>query len=318
MAAKKRRAKSKSQKGATQGPIGNTTGVYIPVPNPNTSGGVTKIPIEATTPEEKNFLEKKQEQLQGKIDDWVAAQGYGEVAKVSGALATALNQVLFPTALWELVPVGKVFKLVKKGKQATEAVLEARKVKKAEKAAEEVKAAEKSKDVKKAGDKDGGRVDPKKQKPHKDCGKVSTYNKAPKKLGELNADHVPSGAALKKAAEDKLQKLGILDKLSEKQLESVLNRVYNHAKTITVPEDVHIEGRSWGSKNKPLVDGDSKDLKGAFKKDTDAIQKSMDTKDHGCSEKYREAVKELEKFDFDKHIDDTITGHKTVAKLLGK
>ncbi|UXH80643.1 hypothetical protein [Roseateles amylovorans] len=63
-------------------------------------------------------------------------------------------------------------------------------------------------------------------------------------LGELNADHVPSGAALKKAAEDYLKKIDVWSELNDKQRESVLNRVYNNAKTITVPEDVHKEGRT--------------------------------------------------------------------------
>jgi hypothetical protein len=79
---------------------------------------VTKIPIEADTQEEKTFLEKKQEQLQGKIDDWVAAQGNSKAVMAGGALATALNQVLFPTAIWELVPVGKVFKTGQEGETA--------------------------------------------------------------------------------------------------------------------------------------------------------------------------------------------------------
>ncbi|WP_416762575.1 hypothetical protein ACNI65_09365 [Roseateles sp. So40a] len=166
---------------------------------------------------------------------------------------------------------------------------------------------------------DGAKVNPKTQKPHPDCGKVSYYRAAPKKLGELNADHVPSGAALKAAAEQYLKESGLLRKLSSKQLESVLNRVYNNAKTITVPEDVHKEGRTWGPKNNAgQVSGDSKDLKGAFRKDAAAIQKSMDTKDHGCSEKYAEAVKELEKFDFDQYVKDAVSSHRAVKPLLKK
>jgi hypothetical protein len=164
---------------------------------------------------------------------------------------------------------------------------------------------------------DGTKVNPKTQKPHPDCGKVSYYRAAPKKLGELNADHVPSGAALKAAAEKYMKQLGVFDDLTPKQLESVLNRVYNNAKTITVPEDVHKEGRTWGSKNNSTqVASDSKDLKSAFRKDADAIQKSMDTKDHGCSEKYAEAVKELEKFDFDQYVKDMVKGHRSIKPLL--
>lgn len=164
---------------------------------------------------------------------------------------------------------------------------------------------------------DGAKVKPKTQKPHPDCGKVSYYRVAPKKLGELDAGHVPSGAALKAAAEKYLQQLGVLDDLTPKQLESVLNRVHNNAKTITVPVDVHKEGRTWGPKNTSgQIATDSKDLKSAFRKDAQAIQKSMDTKDHGCSEKYAEAVKELENFDFDQYVKNMVNSHRSVKTLL--
>ena len=162
--------------------------------------------------------------------------------------------------------------------------------------------------------KDGFKV--KKQKPHKDCGKVSKYSKAPKKLGELNADHIPSGGALKAAAEQKLKDMGVWENLKPKQIESILNKVYNNAPTITIPEDVHKEGRTWGSKNKPLIEPDSKGLKKAFEKDAKEIQKSMDSKDHGCSDEYAKAVKELRKFDYDKYIDDAIKSHKAIKSKL--
>ena len=189
------------------------------------------------------------------------------------------------------------------------------------------KAAQKSlDDAAKAARKKGGKGPPntagkhkakRVQKPHKDCGKVSKYKNAPKKIGERNADHVPSGAALKKAAEDQLDKLGLLDTLPEKQITSILNSVYNNATTITIPEDVHKKGRTWGTKNKPHIQGDSKDLKGAFEKDTAAIQKEMDQVDHGCSEKYAEAVEQMRKIDFDQYVKDAVKDHKLVRKGLG-
>lgn len=315
MATKKRKAQSKPAKGADQGPIGNTTGVYIPVPKPNTSGGATKIPIEAATPEEQSFLEKQQQALQGKIDDWVAAQGDSKLAMAGGALATALNQVLFPTAVWELVPVGKVFKLVKKGKQAAEAALKAKKAEqavedaaKAKKAAQAEKQAGKKadKEVKKAGDKDGGRVDPKKQKPHKDCGNFAKYSKQPRNNG-LEKDHTPSVKALEKAALDKLRARPDFEELSKATIESITASIKRNSPTIAIPPDVHSEGNTWRGKNTAQRStADSKDLRGAAKRDTDAIQKSMDQKDHGCSEKYAQAAKRLREFDFDKLIDDTI------------
>jgi hypothetical protein len=151
--AKGRKAKSKAANGPAQGPIGNTGGVFVPVPKPNAAGSTTKIPIVPETEEEEGFLEKKQGQLQSQIDEWVAAQGDSKMAMGAGALATALNQVFFPTSVFELVPVGKLFKLAKKAKQTAE---EAIKAKKAERAK---KAEDKAKDAKGAGDTSGGRVD---------------------------------------------------------------------------------------------------------------------------------------------------------------
>ena len=206
-------------------------------------------------------------------------------------------------------------------KQTAKEIAEAVAKKKLAREAEEAAAKKATKEAeeaaaKKAKGKDGGK-DKGKKKPHKDCGKYSKkYSNAPKKLGELNADHVPSGGALKKAAEQRMQDSGVWDSLSPKQRESVLNKVYNNAPTITVPEDVHMEGRTYGNKNKPLIGGDAKDLKGALKKDTDAIRKAMKNKDHGCLDEYNKAVEEMEKFDFDKYIEDAIKTHKAVKGLI--
>jgi hypothetical protein len=186
-----------------------------------------------------------------------------------------------------------------------------------EKAAKEAaEKAEKEAAEKEAGE-DGAKV--KKQKPHKDCGKVSTYSKAPKKLGELNADHVPSGAALKKAAEKKLKEMGIWNDLGTDGQNSILNRLYNNAPTITIPEDVHKEGRTWGNKNNAAqVKGDAADLPGAFEKDTEEIQKAMDRNDHGCSEAYAAAVKELRGYDYNALIEKIIKTSKYVKPFLEK
>ena len=100
-----------------------------------------------------------------------------------GALATALNQVFFPTAWYELVPVGRVFKLAKKGKEGIEAAIKAKKTeqaaeaavkeaKLAKEAADAKKAAEakKAEDAKKAGDNGWGRIEGRKKKsPEEAC-----------------------------------------------------------------------------------------------------------------------------------------------------
>jgi hypothetical protein len=155
-----KKASTKQASGPAQGPIGNTGGVYVPVPKPNTGGGPTKIPIVPESEEEKGFLEKTHGELQTKIDDWVAAQGDNKLAMAGGALATALNAVFFPTAWYEVVPAGKALKLVKKGKEGIEAADKARKTEKAQ---------DKAKDAKKAGENSGGTVKGKKRKPSRRC-----------------------------------------------------------------------------------------------------------------------------------------------------
>jgi hypothetical protein len=75
-----------------------------------------------------------------------------------------------------------------------------------------------------------------------------------------------------------------------KAAKSVLNRVYNNAPTITVPEDIHKECRTYGSKNKPLIQGDSKGMKDAFKRNTESIRKAMEGKYHGYLEEYMQSV----------------------------
>ena len=146
----------------------------------------------------------------------------------------------------------------------------------------------------------------KKKKPHPDCGKLEKYRKQPRKNG-LEKDHTPSGKALEKATIEKLRASGKLRGLSEKKLASIINSVKNNAPTIAIPPDVHAEGNTYKSKNTATRStADSKDLSGAAKRDTDTIQKSMDSKDHGCSDAYKKAAEELQKFDFDKFIQDTI------------
>ncbi|WP_353176353.1 hypothetical protein [Delftia acidovorans] len=125
----------------------------------------------------------------------------------------------------------------------------------------------------------------------------------------------PEGLSSKRQ-KDLLVENGIWDSLSEKQQKSVLNRVYNNAPTITVPEDIHKEGRTYGSKNKPLIQGYSKGLKDAFKRDTESIRKAMEGKDHGCLEEYTQSVEELKDFYFDKYVEDMALSHKAVKPKL--
>jgi hypothetical protein len=275
-----------------QGPIGNTGGVYVPVPQPNLSGGPTKIPIVPEGAEEKGFLEKKQESLQKGIDDWVESQGDSKLAMAGGALATALNQVFFPTAWYELIPAGKALKLVKKGKEGIEA---ANKARKAEEAAKDVKktekAADKVQDAKKADANSGGS---KKGKKKLDCGELGTYGDQKKRTGDnkYDRDHVPSKAALKERAEQIAKERGD-PPLSPKQKKAIENL----ADAVVIPKATHRKSSpTYGSKNKKLSKTDGKNagtLNDALGRDLDAVLTDLEKTDPECAKQYRAAAKKL-------------------------
>lgn len=182
-------------------------------------------------------------------------------------------------------------------------------------AASAVKKVEKEavKDKSKVGGKSKGK---KVQKPHKKCGNKEKYTKNYKEKKVMNADHAPSGAALKKAAENELKKMGLWRKLSADERKSILNKVYSDSPTISIPEDIHKKGRTYGGKNKKAQSSaDAKDLNGAFKKDTDLIQELMDSSEIGCSKAYKKSVDELSKMDWNQYVRDIVTNHKNVTQF---
>ena len=57
-------------------------------------------------------------------------------------------------------------------------------------------------------------------------------------------------------------------------------------------------------------------MKDAFKRNTEAIRKSMEGKDHGYLEGYMQSVEELKDFDFNKYVEDIALYHKAVKPKL--
>lgn len=170
---------------------------------------------------------------------------------------------------------------------------------------------------------EGGKVNKANKKPHKDCGKSGKY-KDMKKLTDysnsfdgigLNPDHIPSGEAMRKFAMDKIKGIKDFDKLNDDQIKSILNNVYNNAPTINTPADSHRQSsNTFGGRNDEILStNDSKNLKGAFKRDTDSIKKDMKAKNDGCLDAYEKSVKELMNFDYDKNVMDSI--NEAIKKL---
>lgn len=268
-AAQSQTAQVKPNAYPSPGPIGNTSGLVIPDTAPNLHGATA--PAIKPVAQEKSWWQRwDRDVVHTGLDVVGLIPGVGEIADGANALiylaeGDKVNAALSAAAM--IPGAGMAATGAKYGKKAAAAATEAVGKKAGREAAEagSQKAAKEAEEAAaKKADGQGGGKDKGKPKKHKDCGKRSTYNKAPKKLGELNADHVPSGGALKQAAKDLLVEKGIWDSLSEKQQKSVLNRVYNNAPTITVPEDIHKKGRTYGSKNKPLIQGGLERTEGRF------------------------------------------------------
>jgi hypothetical protein len=90
---------------------GNTWGKVVgDSPKSTVKADAANPPVDET-----NILEEAQASTQSAIDDWVESTGYNQGAMVAGAIATAVVEVFMPTAWWELIPVAKTAKILKKG-----------------------------------------------------------------------------------------------------------------------------------------------------------------------------------------------------------
>ncbi|TRX72846.1 RHS repeat-associated core domain-containing protein [Pseudomonas mangiferae] len=101
----------------------------------NTVGKVTgQTPSQAVDAQEanpeidnRNYLEQARDGVKGSIDEWVESTGYNQGAMVAGAIASAAAEVFMPEAYWELIPIGKVGKILKKAGQVTGVIKDAEK-----------------------------------------------------------------------------------------------------------------------------------------------------------------------------------------------
>jgi filamentous hemagglutinin len=99
---------------------------------------------------------------------------------------------------------------------------------------------------------------------------VGSYSdlKAREVVGDnLEHDHIPSFAAIKKAKENEL---------GRPLTDTETKNLYQNATTVEVPKDVHAAGPTYKGKNTPAqVQQDAADLCGAVCRDTDSLRKNM-------------------------------------------
>ncbi len=142
----------------------------------------------------------------------------------------------------------------------------------------------------------GNQQAPKPKKPWHKCGEVGGYGKqcrTGRAKGKWERDHVPSKAALKRAAEKGRPK--VTDPAAMKR---VMACVEARGIAIVIPKRYHRKfSRTCGSKkNTPAqINNDAKDLKKAAEKDLRAMTKAL--KGHSCEAAYKKAAKEVRKFD---------------------
>jgi len=145
----------------------------------------------------------------------------------------------------------------------------------------------------------------KKQKDKMKCGESGAYGDLKKRTGggEFDRDHVPSKAALKEFARDKLRGGKALCKKQAKAIDNIGN-------TIAIPKGVHQNySPTYGNKNSPSqIKKDASDLQKAARRDTRNVNKGMK---NPCKKKYEAWQKKINKM--------TNTDYKKMlSKAIGK
>ena len=304
---------------------GNTQGILVNQPAMSGNASSANPPVKPEVKEEAGWWETGLDWFQTGLDVVGLIPGVGEIADGANALiytargdyvnAGLSAAAMIPFAGWAATGTKVGMKGAKAiGKEVAEEVVEEVGEKVAKEAAEktaketaEKKAQQEAKAqaAKKAEDTPDGKEKNKvkKQKPKKNCGKFGKYKDTKKhSAGEgrsdperLQVDHVPSKRALQESAENKFRELtGKSPNAAQKKyLKSMTEK---EGYSITIPSNVHKNGRTHGRKNtSDVYQADAKNLDQAMLDDMEAIQNAMDQADNGCSDKYKQAADAIKK-----------------------
>jgi hypothetical protein len=150
------------------------------------------------------------------------------------------------------------------------------------------------------------------------CGEDGNYGDLQKKTGDnkYDRDHIPSKAALQKAAQNILDdNPGLAAKLSDTAKAALFGEngmISKSGLAIAIPKADHKNfSPTYGSKNSETqIENDAEDLQGAAKRDAKAMEdaegKEMDPE---CFEKYKKAADKITKrtnAEYDKALTDVI------------
>lgn len=149
-----------------------------------------------------------------------------------------------------------------------------------------------------------GQASQKPPKPMLECGECGSYTKLRKKRAapDYERDHIPSKAAVLKAAKDKRPNM------SKAEIKCVKRKVTARGITVALPKSSHRKfSPTCGGKNtKTQISDDAKDLATARDRDIKDMQEHLDNTKSPCAAAYREAAKKVKEHDNEKVIDDAI------------
>lgn len=147
------------------------------------------------------------------------------------------------------------------------------------------------------------------------CGEDGKYGDLLKKTGDgkFDRDHVPSKAALKQTARKILEDTGLIEKITQTQLDALFGKGSNpgeiakQSEAIAIPKRDHQEhSDTYGKRNTPRkVQEDSENLQKAAEKDTKIIEEAEGKQmDDECAEKYKKAADKIKKKTHAEYVKD--------------